>query len=634
MPIVVTLDKREKDIPAGAAASNMFDEWRATASGTDSAQSVTVPGKPATFAGSDAIEYTSSVPDPRDPDDDVAILELRGLYADAEVEVSADRLDGSGAVDHDTYYRPLRVPFYPNGRTDISVSCRRPTDRFGGIHDTDLVSDEQSVPGIWWGADLESRPLPCVDRIDVSPVVGDDGVQLDLRTTVLTDRPLDDHITYSIRPAGDTNSRGMMQRGSVQAESAGKTVVEHTVDVHDPELWWPRELGDQHQYTLRAKLGDSEHSCPTGICDIGFDDGRLVVNGQPLSIRGVNVLADDEADIDRAIDCNANLVRAHGHVPSEQFYERCSSAGLLVWQDLPLTGPGIFEPDAGVRRAKALDRQYSRYPCLAVTAVHDDPVDTFDRELGTGTLDRLRFRVRAWRSNYDTGPAEEVATALPEHRPSFPTVAAPGVGSDAGSYYPGWSYGEAGDIDNLLDRYPASVLAEFGAGALAGEHPGEVPGFDPATHDRHVDGGTEQSQAYQARLLRRLIEYLRRERRGVIPFALRDTAAAGMGIYGVDGEAKMAAETVGVAFEPIQAFLSTPAGPESTVTVINDTPRAFSGTLTWETDADDGRTELTVGVGGRWTGGAVDTEQASQVTLELSYDDGRVTNSYDLAVWS
>lgn len=615
----------------------MFDEWRATTPETDaSEQSVTVPGRPAAFAGADVVEYTTSFADPREPADDIAVLELRGLYADTEVELTGDRFDGEGTVEHGTYFRPLRIPFEPDEENDLTVTCHAPTDRFGGIHDTDLVPAEQSVPGIWWGANLESHALPCVDRIDVSPVVSNDGVQLELRTTVLTDGPIDDHITYSIRPAGDTKSRGMMQRGSVETDAAGRTVVEHTVDVHDPELWWPRGLGDQHQYTLRAKLGETEYSCTTGICDIEFDDGRLVANGEPISIRGLNVLTDDVADIDRAIECSVNLVRAHGHVLSEEFYERCSVAGLLVWQDLPLTGPGSFETAVGTDRARALDRQYSRYPALAVTSAHDDPADAFDAGLGTGTLDQLRFRYRAWRSNYDTGPAEEVATALPDHRPSFPVVGGPGVGSEIGSYYPGWSYGDAGDIAELLSRYPASVVAEFGAGALAdSDATGAIPGFDAEKHDRHVDGGVEQSQQYQSQLLRQLVEHLRRERSGAITFALRDTASgAGMGVYGADGEEKTAVETVRQGFEPVQAFLSTPSEMDSTVTVINDTPQVFSGELHWETDNAAGSAELTVGASGRWTGGSVGLgEEVSQVTLELSYDAGQVTNSYDLALW-
>jgi hypothetical protein len=613
----------------------MFDEWRATTPGEGSTeQSVTVPGRPESFAGAEAVEYTTSFPDPRDSDDEIAVLELRGLYGHAEVELSADRFDGEGTVEHDAYFRPLRIPFEPDGETDVTVTCHEP-DRFGGIHDTDLVPDSQSVPGIWWGAEIESHPLPYVDRIDVSPVISDDAVQLDVRTTIVTAGPIDDHITYSIRPAGDTNSRGMMQRGSVETDDVGRTVVEHTVDVHDPELWWPRGFGEQHLYTLRAKLGDTKHSCTTGICAIEFDDGRLQVNGKPVSIRGINLLTADEADIDRALDCNANLVRAHGQVLSEELYERCTEEGVLVWQDLPLTGPGEFDLSRGEDLATALDRQYSRYPCLAVSAVHDDPVDSFSDGLGTGTLDRLRFRYRVWRASYDTGPARAVADCLPAHRPSIPTVAGLGIDSESGSYYPGWSYGESEDIDSLLDSYPVSVVAEFGAGAYATENGGhDSAGFDLAKHDRHVDGGLSESQQYQAQLLRRLIERLRCRRLGAIPFALRDTDSAGMGVYANDGTAKRAVESVKQAFEPIQAFLETPGEEESEITVINDTPRGFSATVRWAAGEQSGALDLTVGEGGRWRGGPISIpDDAEQVRLEVADGDQTVTNSYERARW-
>lgn len=613
----------------------MLDEWRATTPGGSTEQSVAVPGRPESFADAGTVEYTTSFADPRGPNDEIAVLELRGLYAHAEVELSADRLDGEGLVEHDAYFRPLRIPFVPDGETELTVTCHEPEDRFGGIHDTDLVPDDQSVPGIWWGAKVESHPLPYVDRIDIAPVIDDDGVQLDLRTTVITDGPLDDHITYSIRPAGDTNSRGMMQRGSVETDEAGRTAVEHTVDVHDPELWWPRGLGEQHRYALRAKLGGTEHTCTTGICAIEFDDGRLRVNGQTVSIRGLNLLTADEEDIDRAIECNANLVRAHGQVLPDELYERCTEEGLLVWQDLPLTGPGEFDTGRGEELATALDRQYSRYPCLAVSVVHDDPVDAFADGLGTGALDRLRFRYRVWQSSYDAGPAEQVAESLPDHRPAKPVVGGPGVGSDIASYYPGWSYGEPGDIESLLDSYPASVVAEFGAGALADEYHGEgIRGFDPDKHARHVNGGVAESQHYQDRVLRTLIEHLRRRRAGAIAFALRDTDSAGMGVYAHDGEQKAAADTVRRAFEPIQVFLNAPGAEESEIAVINDTPQGLSATLRWAAGDQDGTLDLTVGEGGRWTGGPVEIpEDAGQVNLELALGERTVTNSYDLSEW-
>lgn len=615
----------------------MFDEWRVRDPQAEASteQSVTVPGRPAGLADAEAVEYTGSFADPRDSADEIAVLELRGLYAHAEVEVSADRLDGEGVVEHDTYFRPLRIPFEPDEENDLTVTCRRPEDRFGGIHDTDLIPDSESVPGIWWGADLETHSLPYVDRVDITPVVDDDGVRLDLRTTVVTDGPLDDHVTYSIRPAGDTNSRGMMQRGSIETDGAGRTVVEHTVDVHDPELWWPRGLGDQHLYTLRAKLDDAEYSCTTGICAIEFDDGRLRVNDQPVSIRGINLTTADEADIDRALDCNANLIRAHGQVLSDELYERCTEEGLLVWQDLPLTGPGEFDLERGEQLATALSRQYSRYPSLACAAVHDDPVEAFRDGLGDGLVDRLRFRYRTWRSRYDTGPAEQVAASLPSHRPSFPVVGGPGVGDEAGSYYPGWCYGEAESIESLLDQYPVSVVAEFGAGSVTDDWDGgDACGFDASKHDRHVEGGNAESQQYQSQLLRTIIEHLRRTRTGAIAFALRDTDSAGPGVYTHGGAEKTAAETVQRAFEPIQAFLDTPGEPESEITVVNDTPQGFSATLRWEAGEADGTLDLTVGESGRWTGGPVELpSEADEARLEIVLEDRRVTNTYDLARW-
>lgn len=619
---------------AADAHGNMLDEWQASdpADETTGEQSVTVPGRPEAFAGADELKYTSSFADPRDPADDIAVLELRGLYAHSEVRVSGNRLDGNGPVDHDIYFRPLRIPFEPEAENDLTVVCHAPWDRFGGLHDTEMVPESRSVPGIWWGVSLESHPLPYIDRIDVQPDLSGDGAKLQLRTEVVSDEPLDERVTYSIKPAGDTTSRGMMQQASVETGRTGRTVHKHTVEVHDPALWWPRELGEQHRYTISAKLGETEHEVTTGICDLSFEDGHLSVNGQQFSIRGVNLLTDDRADIDRALSCNANLVRGHAQVLPEDLYERCDEAGILVWQDLPLTGAGEFDVERGTDLATALSHQYGRHPSLAVASVHDDPVDLFPNGLGSETFDRLRLRYRAWRSSYDSTSAETVANAFPAYLPTVPVVSGPGVDSQSGSYYPGWSYGAAEDIGQLLDRYPVSVVAEFGAGALAGEldPDADVAGFNRTKHDRHVPDGTEKSQAYQAAVVRTITERLRQRRMGAIVCALRDTDEAGCGVYTHDGEHKVAADTLTQAFQPIQAFLSEPEARESKVIVINDTPQGLSADLKWVAGENSGTIEVTVGETGRWTGGPIEIPaDAENVSLKLSVGDRIVTNTYE-----
>lgn len=620
-------------MPEADALGSMLDEWEATTPGGTDSRSVRLPGRPASVAGADSVRYETAFADPRDRGDDVAVLELRGLYAHSEVQVGGDRVGGSGPVEHGCYFRPLRIPFRPEPETELAVTCHAPRDRFGGLHDTDLVPDSAAVPGIWWDVSLESKSLPYIESIDAEPEVTADGAKLHLRTTVVTGAAVDERITYSLRPADEHQTRGTMERASADTDGPGKTVFQHTVDVGDASLWWPRELGEQHLYELRAKLAQSVHRIRTGICNTTVRDGRLLVNGEPVPIRGVNLLTDDEMDVDRALELNANLVRAHAHVLPEELYTRCNEKGLLVWQDLPLTGPGGFDTDRGKEVARTLARQYGRNPSLAVYGVHDNPVDAFADGLGSGFLDRLRLRWRAWRSSYDDGPANAIAGELPGTRAVFPVVAGPGVGADAGAYYPGWEYGDPDDIDSLLDRYPADIVAEFGAGALAadaGNARSAVAGFDWGKHDRHVSGGVAASQAYQATVFRTVIEQLRRSQTGSIAFALRDTDTAGMGVFSRNGSRKAAADVIEEAYRPLQAFLVTPGRTESDVIVVNDTPRGRSVTLKWEAGGNGGSFTLTIDAGGRSTAGPIEIPGAADsVQLTVSVPEQTVEVEYD-----
>jgi hypothetical protein len=609
----------------------MFEEWRATAVGGSDDRSVTVPGKPEAFADADGVTYVTTFDDPRGPSEDAAVIELRGLYAHAEVDVTGQRLDGEGTVSHDAYFDPLRIPILPYEDNELSVTCHAPRDRFGGIHDTDLVPDEEAVPGIWWGARVESKPLPYVDRMRVRPKLTDDGAVLHVRTTVVSEDPIEDRITYSLKPEGDLNTRGMMSRGAVETSGPGKTTVEHTIDVHDPSLWWPREFGQQNRYRLTAKLANSEHSVTTGICDIERQGSRLVVNGEDVPIRGLTTLTDDPADVDRAIRTNANLVRARAHALPREFYEACDEAGLLVWQDLPLTGSGEFDPERGQELGTTLADAYGRHPSLAAFGVHDQPTDAFEGGLGSGVLDGLRLRWRAWRNSYDRTDADIVAAGLPDTRPVVPVIGEPGIDHDAAAYYPGWEYGTAETIETLLSRYPTDLLADFGTGSLAGDSH-EAAGFDADKHARYVDGDSsdvvEASQQYQAETLVTVAERARCHGLGTIAGTLRDTDTAGTGIYAVDGDPKTAQEPLARAFQPAQVFLSDPGTGTREVVVINDGPKPLTATFSWETGRASGKQDITVGGTGRWQDEIGIPSDADSVTLALTASGGRVENSY------
>ncbi|MHB9288321.1 hydrolase [Halobacteriales archaeon Cl-PHB] len=617
----------------------MLEEWRATdvGRGEPGDRPVSVPGKPKDLAGTDAVRYVTTIDDPRADDEDVAVLHLEGVYAHADVEITGEILGQDGPVTHDAYFEPLRIPFRPaeDGETRIAVTCEAPSDRFGGLHDTDRVPEAERIPGIWWEARVETHSLPFVDDVQVRPELTSEGAVLHVKSTVVTDGPLEDRLTYSLKPAGELKTRGMMDRGKIEATGPGKTVGEHTIDVRDPSLWWPRGYGEQHRYTLRAKFADTEKSVTTGICHVKREGSQLVVNGEAVAIRGVNLVTADVEDVDRALDVNANLLRAHSQVLPPEVYEAADEAGLLVWQDLPLTGPEEFDVDQGQAVAEGVAGAVGHHPSIAAYGVHDEPTDTYAEGLGSGLLDGLRLRWRAWRSSYDPDPAKRVAEALPDSRPAFPVVGGPDVAGDAAAYYPGWDYGEAASIETLLSRYPADVVAEFGAGALtewADEKTiDDVADFDASKHDAHVEDDVEGSQAYQAEVVAAVAEHLRRAEVGAVAYALRDTDVAGMGVVGVDGRTKTATAALARAFEPLQAFLADPGTGSSEVLVVNDSRDPATGELAWEAGEESGTLDVDLAAGGRETVGEVTVPgDAESIVLRLETGERAVENRYDL----
>ncbi|MFB6184832.1 MAG: hydrolase [Haloarculaceae archaeon] len=590
---------------------------------------VEVPGRPDAFAGADAVAYRTTFPDPRSPDESRALLELRGLYAHARVWLNDDLV-----AEHDAYFQPLRVDFEPEAENDLVVTCRRPTDRFGGIHDSPHVPPSAAVPGIWWDASVSGRPASYVADVRATPRLTDDGAAIDVAIDVVAGRDLDDRLTLSLRPAGDLQRRGTMDRVGVAAAAGERTTVEYTIEVRDPALWWPRGIGSQHRYTVRAKLDDDARTTTTGIRSVALTEDGLEINGEPVPVRGLTLLSATADDVERAVACNANLVRLHAHAPAQAVYEAADDAGVLVWQDLPLTGPDAFDVDRGRELARTLGRSYGHHPSLAAFAVHDEPLDPFDDRLGSGTLDRWRFRWRAWRSDYDREPAVAVAEELPATIPSFPVVGPPGTGPDAATLYPGWDYGEPEDVAWLLDTYPslADAVGAFGVGSVGVEDPREFAGFDRENHDVHADvADREGSQAYQARALKTVAETLRR-RDGDIAVAatVRDLADAGMGVFDRDGEPKCAAETLTAAFEPVQAMLADPTGGPGEVVVVNDTPEAVSGTLAWTAGGETGEMTVSVDAYGQASAGSVPAPSNGHVELMLTTDDRTVSNEYRL----
>ena len=255
---------------------------------------------------------------------------------------------------------------------------------------------DTATSGIWKPVTLES--WSSVRLASVRPVVTVDGargvvdVHLDLERAGASVGDAAAPVTVRAT-VGDVTQEARVEPG------ADSVVVQVVVD--DPELWWPRGHGGQplHDVTVsvtgggdgdagrassggdgdgvdatRASSGDGE---PAGdVLDawssrIGFrtvevqvepdevgTSFTVVVNGEPLWIKGANWIPDDAFPhrigrdryrdrIEQAEFGNVNLLRVWGGgiFESDDFYELCDERGMLTWQDFLFACAAYAEED-------------------------------------------------------------------------------------------------------------------------------------------------------------------------------------------------------------------------------------------------------------------------------------------------
>jgi beta-mannosidase len=360
----------------------------------------------------------------------------------------------------------------------------------------------------------------------------------------------------------------------------------------------------------------------------------------------VNLLPTDDtlADFERVDDGGFTLARLHAHVAPPALYEAADEAGVLLWQDCPLSGDVRVDPERGRTVARTLASTVDHHPSVALFGVHDDPETPFDSRMSGGRMDRLRFRRRVGKGTDAREPAERIADALPGDRPVFPVCGQPGIDPDAAHLYPGWTFGDADAVDWLCATVPelTRVVTEFGAGSLT-EAGAEPTGLDRESHDAVVGSDDPgPSQAAQTRTLKRVAETLRLQGADVLAgFCLRDAEfGGGMGVLDVDGEAKPAYDALATSLRPVVPVLREVPTPGSRVEarLLNDAPAQVEGTVRW---SFDGRQVSDSDAGGSVSVTAPPLESvaagevavpAEATTLELALETGTtaVVNRYRL----
>ena len=156
--------------------------------------------------------------------------------------------------------------------------------------------------------------------------------------------------------------------------------------IDDPQLWWPKESGEQKLYDLELILLRSSEVIDQvtkkhGIraVETNVSDGRIQtqVNGKQFKIRGAvytpNANLSNLADGDfhkkivrSALEANLNTIWIWGSaaIENDEFYQLCDEMGLIVWQSLDWVSVGSTEEQKYHDEATNVMRKLADHPSI------------------------------------------------------------------------------------------------------------------------------------------------------------------------------------------------------------------------------------------------------------------------------
>ena len=247
--------------------------------------------------------------------------------------------------------------------------------------------------GFWQGVRLESWSVARVDHVRLSQSI--DGERARIRAEVAVERAASKAVEFeAVLRVEHPDGRVDLARSFVPAD---RSIVDLSIEVAEPELWWPNGLGAQPLYRVEVELVAGGRTLDARTLQIGLrtlalrrePDGwgesfTFVVNGVPVFAKGSNWIPADsfparvtpgqlEALLGAAAQTNHNMIRiwGGGYYETEAFYDLCDRLGILVWQDFmfacsvyPLTDAAFLENlEAEVREQV---RRLRHRACLAL----------------------------------------------------------------------------------------------------------------------------------------------------------------------------------------------------------------------------------------------------------------------------
>jgi len=269
---------------------------------------------------------------------------------DASNYSTALYVNGQRAGMHEGGYVPFSIPIHTLlkfGKTNVIAASvenlprpdRCPGGQFG-----------------WWnyGGMYRSTGLLVTDTVYIAETavatdLGRDAASLVIHSAVIREEP--ENRALQIRALlKDARGRKVSARFCPLEFQGNRATVSIELEVGDPKLWSPEEPNLYH-LSLELREGktrarDRVHM-RVGMRSVGVEGTRLLLNGRPLLVKGVNRHPEypktghmeREADLKKDLllvkRLGANAMRCH-YPYSPRTYELCDEMGILCLAEIPL----------------------------------------------------------------------------------------------------------------------------------------------------------------------------------------------------------------------------------------------------------------------------------------------------------
>ncbi len=248
------------------------------------------------------------------------------------------------------------------------------------------------------------------------------------------------------------------------------------------DLWSP---DNPKLYKVEIESGQDKINDEIGFRDIRVEGTKIVLNGKPIFLRGVNEHAEapyrtgrvtNDQDVDAIFgflkDLDANFVRLCHYPQDERMMRMADRQGIMVWSEIPLWQHISFEKQSVYLKAQAMLREMVRRDrnkasVILWSVANETPDSSMRTEFlknlvaEAHKLDSTRLVTAALLQPRNSGDTKILTDPLAQ---SLDVIGM--------NEYIGWYTYVPKQADNIKFELPQKpvIVSEFGAEAKAGNH--------------------------------------------------------------------------------------------------------------------------------------------------------------------